>query len=315
MLKTEPISSDFQVAISGCSGLIGSALGKQLIGSGYRVRPLVRREPSEETSATRVENEINWSPQSGLYDPNELNRVGCVVHLAGRSIASGRWTSAEKKRISSSRIDATQRLVQQICQLDSPPQIFICASAIGIYGDHGQDIVDENTPPASDFLAEVARHWEEACQPLASKGVRVVHARFGIVLSSQGGALAKAMPIFRWCLGGRLGSGQQFWSWIGLSDCVRALMWLITNPDAQQAYNLVSPQPVTNAEFTQILSRVLRVPAFVPAPAWALRMIAGEMADALLLTSSRVVPARLTQQGFTFEQPDLETFLRAELGG
>jgi uncharacterized protein (TIGR01777 family) len=233
--------------------------------------------------------------------------------LAGRSIASGRWTLAEKQRISSSRVEATRRLVDQVCQLKSPPGVFICASAIGIYGDQGQKLLDESSPPAHDFLAEVARQWEDACQPLVDVGVRVVHPRFGIVLSSRGGALAKTVPIFRWYLGGRMGSGHQYWSWIGLHDCVRALLWLIGNPNAHGAYNLVSPQPVTNAEFASTLARTLHVPAVVPAPAWALRLVAGEMADALLLCSSRVHPARLIDQGFAFEQPELASCLRAEL--
>ncbi len=258
-------------------------------------------------------SDLGWLPEKGLLDPAELNKVGHVVHLAGRGIASRRWSMAEKSRIKLSRIEATQRLVEQICQLDSPPAVFVCASAIGIYGDRGDVILDEKATAAGSFLAELVCQWEEACQPLLALGVRVVHARFGIVLSSSGGALAKAAPIFRWHLGGRLGSGKQYWSWIGLRDCVRALQWLIVNPDAHGAYNIVAPQPVTNAQFTQALAQALQVTAFVPTPAWALRMIAGEMADALLLSSSRVVPARLLDQGFSFEQPDLPSCLRAEL--
>lgn len=312
MLKTETVRIDSHIALSGSGGLIGSALSRQLVDRGYHVRRLVRSRPSNSNSSGERVNDLVWSPEKGLLNPTELNQVGCVVHLAGRSIASRRWSDAEKMRIKCSRVEATKRLVEQICHLDSPPAVFVCASAIGIYGDRGDVILDEKTPAADSFLAELACQWEEACQPLLALGVRVVHARFGIVLSSSGGALAKVVPLFRWRLGGRLGSGKQYWSWIGLGDCLRALQWLIDNPHSHGAFNIVSPQPVTNAQFTQALAHALHVPALVPTPAWALRIAAGEMADALLLSSSRVVPTRLIEEGFSFEQPELQAFLRAE---
>ncbi len=313
MSKVESVRSEQQVALSGSGGLIGSSLSRQLIATGRCVRPLIRQSLANSDEKADSAKGIRWDPEHGLHDPSELNGIGCFVHLAGHSIAGFRWTAAEKKRIRDSRVAATRRMVEQICQLESPPASVISASAVGIYGDCGQQIVDEQCPAANEFLADVASDWEDACQPLRSMGIRVAHPRFGIVLSSQGGALGKALPIFRWYLGGRLGSGQQYWSWISLQDCVRALVWLIETETACGAYNVVSPEPVTNGEFTRTLARALHVPAMLPAPAWALRMVAGEMADALLLCSCRAVPSRLVGEGFTFEQPQLPAYLRSEL--
>ncbi len=329
------LRSGLQVAVSGSGGLIGSALCRQLSQAGYRVRPIVRHSTTSNSEvsttqapgdsavgssrlttaldSTKLNQAIPWDPERGLLDPSQLNSIHCVVHLAGHSIASHRWTSSEKQLIRDSRVAATRRIVDQVLQLDTPPSVFVSASAVGIYGDQGTRIVDEQTLPANEFLADVARDWEDVCQPLAEKGIRVVHPRFGLVLAREGGALAKALPVFRWNLGGRLGSGEQYWSWIGLEDCVNVLQWMIETQAASGPYNVVAPQAVTNREFTQSLSRVLKVAAWVPVPAWGLRLALGEMADALLLCSCRAIPRRLNEAGFQFQQPELEQFMRQEL--
>ncbi|MEO8270183.1 MAG: TIGR01777 family oxidoreductase [Aureliella sp.] len=300
-----------RVAVSGSTGLIGSALCERLITAGHRLLPVVRVKQSEEE--TGPEKSILWDPAHGLLAPQQLNHIDCLIHLAGRSIASARWTAKEKQRIRDSRVRATRLLVEQICQLDTPPKTFISASAIGIYGDHAAEEVDETTPRGDDFLADVASDWEDACQPLVQFGVRVVHPRLGIVLSREGGALAKLLPLFRWMLGGPVGSGKQYWSWVALLDVVSAIEWMMRETSASGAYNVVAPQRTSNAEFTKTLARQLGVPAILPAPAWGMRLALGEMADALLLSSCRVVPRRLLDAGFQFQYPQLGPFLAAEL--
>jgi uncharacterized protein len=243
-----------------------------------------------------------------------LEGLDIIFHLAGRPIDSSRWTETEKRKLEDSRILSTQRLVSQISGLSRKPRVFVSASAVGYYGDCGDRWITESHPPATDdFLGSLAMRWEEASKPLDELGVRLVHARLGIVLSSQGGALAKVLPLFRMGAGGKLGSGQQYWSWIGLQDCCRGLMFLADHPEARGAFNLVSPHPVTNAEFTSHLGKALHRPTFLPAPKFALRAALGEMADALLLASCRVRPERLEQLGFAFNQPELPAFLAAEL--
>ncbi len=239
--------------------------------------------------------------------------MDAIIHLAGRSIAAARWSTDEKERIRTSRVAATRILVDQICELARPPAVFIGASATGIYGDRGSAPVDEQQPSGDDFLAHVARDWEQACEPLRHRQIRLAHARLGIVMDRSGGALAKVLPLFRWMLGGQLGSGRQYWSWIALHDCVRVLEWLLTTPTALGAYNTVAPQPVTNREFTTALARAVGKPAIWPVPKFGLRLAMGEMADALLLTSCRAVPRRLEQAGFTFDYPELQAFLQTHL--
>lgn len=310
---------NLQVVVSGSTGLIGQALCKRLRADGHVVRTMQRQTSGQhESSSAEVaqptsSEQIQWDPAQGLLDAQQLNGVNCVFHLAGRSIASTRWTAAEKKRIRDSRVQATQKLVEQICQLASPPKTFISASAIGIYGDRGDEFVDETTPAADSFLADVVRDWEAACRPLVDVGVRVVHPRLGMVLSRAGGGLSQMLPIFRWRLAGRLGSGKQYWSWIALPDAISALEWMMREPSAAGSYNVVAPEAITNAEFTKTLADALGVSALVPAPAWGLRLALGEMADALLLCSCRVVPQRLTAAGFTMQHPELAPFLAGEL--
>ncbi len=298
-----------QVVVSGASGLIGSALVDRYSMAGYTVRKLVRRSDAGSLQT----DEVRWNPLSGLSDAGELNSVDCVVHLAGRSVAAARWNAAEKQRFRDSRIEATRILASQLSELPIPPKVFVCASAIGIYGNQGKNRVDESTVAGHDFLANVAREWEESAGVLSAVGVRVIHARFGIVLSKSGGALAKVLPLFRRGLGGKLGSGEQMWSWIALADCVSAVQWLAEQTDASGAYNVVAPAAVSNAEFTRILAGVLRVPAFLTVPAFGLRLAMGEMADALLLSSCDARPARLLDAGFQFQFPELEGCFSHEL--
>lgn len=302
---------NLRIAVSGSTGLIGGALCERFVAAGHTVT-FVQRVNQSENASTSYQATL-WDPAHGLLDPLQLSGIDCMIHLAGRSIASARWTSSEKQRIRDSRVRATRLLVDQVCQLDAPPKTFISASAIGIYGDHGAEEVDEATPRGRNFLADVASDWEDACLPLVQRGVRVVHPRFGMVLSRNGGALGKMLPLFRWRLGGRVGSGKQYWSWVALPDVVSAIEWMMCERSAEGVYNVVAPQPTTNAEFTKTLARQLGVPAILPAPAWGLRLALGEMADALLLTSCLVVPTRLLDAGFEFRFPQLQPFLTTEL--
>lgn len=304
-----PDKPRLRIAVSGSSGLIGSALCDFLIADGHEVIRLVR-DPLQASTA----NYCHWIPQQGVQQSEKLEHVAAIVHLAGRGIGEGRWTAVEKQRIRQSRVEATQLLAAQLSRMPAKVPVFISASAIGYYGDCGTQLVTEASPHGSGFLAEVARDWESATQPLIDAGTRVVHTRFGVVLSPKSGALAKMLPLFKWCLAGPLGGGRQYWSWISLDDVIFALYKLIVQSEGQGAYNFVAPQSVTNAEFTRTLAKVIGRPAVLPAPKFALRLALGEMADALLLTSCRVVPDRLLLEGYQFMHPTLEICLRSLLG-
>jgi uncharacterized protein len=298
-----------RVAISGSHGMIGSALRSSLEPQN-KVLSFVR--PRSNSAASDSEN-IEWIPEQGLRDPTVLESVDAILHLAGRSIATSRWSQSEKQRLRDSRVLATQQLVAQICKLDNPPHTFIGASAIGIYGDAGAQPVDEGSPSGDDFLATLARDWEQACEPLRERGIRVCSARLGIVLNKNQGALAKLLPLFRCWLGGRIGDGSQVMSWIALEDCVAAIHWLLDFSAAEGPYNLVAPKAVTNKEFTAAVAEALDTPAILPVPKLALRLGLGEMADALLLSSCHAVPQRLLSSGFQFKWPEILPFLKAEL--
>ncbi len=293
-----------KIAITGSSGFVGSRLVIALKDRGYQVIRLLHA-----SKHALKPDELLWNAQSGLVNPQALSGVDGVIHLAGRSIAAARWTESEKNRLYDSRAAATKQLVKQLLVLEERPPVFIGASAVGIYGDCGDKIVDEAQPAGNDFLSEVARDWENATSPLRDAGVRVAHARLGIVLDPKEGALATMLPLFRWGLGGRLGGGKQYWSWIAIDDVIAGLCWLLENSQASGAYNFVSPQPVTNGEFTKTLARAIGRPAIVPAPKFALRLALGEMADALLLTSCRAVPSKLTSQGFQLQHTELTQYL------
>lgn len=289
-----------KILISGASGLIGSALVKSCTQAGHEMTRLVRTEPRPGQA------ELPWDPTAERLDPAGLEGFDAVVHLAGESIAGGRWTRRKKERIRDSRACGTRLLSRTLAQLSAPPAVFASASAIGYYGDRGDETLDEESPPGSGFLGEVCREWEAATQPAAEAGIRVVLLRTGLVLASQGSALAKMLPIFRWGLGGRLGSGRQYMSWITLDDVLGAIDHILQSNTLAGPVNLVAPQPVTNRQFTRTLGQVLHRPALLPAPAVALRAVLEEMANALLLGSARVVPRRLIDSGYEFRDPTLD---------
>jgi len=297
-----------KVILTGASGLVGSALGPALSAAGHEVWRLVRRTRTSE-------QEREWNPAEGRLDAAALESVDAVIHLGGENIASGRWTAARKERLRRSRVDSTRLLAQAMAATPCPPRVFLCASAVGIYGDRGGEVLTESSPPGSGFLADVGREWEAAAQSAASPATRVVCLRFGVVLSPAGGALARMLPVFRLGLGGRIGNGRQYWSWISLPDAVRAIEFVLANGSISGPVNLVSPQPVTNAVFTRSLGEALRRPACLPLPAFAARLALGEMADAALLASARAEPQKLLRAGFQFQHPALEDALRRLLAG
>jgi uncharacterized protein (TIGR01777 family) len=296
------------VLVTGSGGLIGSALVPLLTTGGHRVSRLVRGR------TRRRQGERPWLPERGVLDPADLEDVDAVVHLAGENIAAGRWTEARKARIRESRVAGTQLLAGALARLSRPPKVLLCASAVGFYGDRGEEQLREESPPGTGFLPEVCVAWEAATEAARKAGIRVVHLRLGVVLSSAGGALRNMLTPFRLGGGGRLGDGAQFMSWIALDDAIGAIYHALSHPSLRGAVNLVAPHPVTNRVFTRTLGRVLRRPTCLAAPAAALRLALGEMADALLLTGARVDPARLRDSGYAFRFPELEAALRHLLG-
>ena len=295
------------VLVTGSGGLIGSALLPALAADGHQVRRL-RRTPAEGPDAT------SWNPQDGTFAPGALDGIDAVVHLAGENIAGGRWTAARKARIRDSRVDGTHRLCAALAGLDAPPRVLVAASAIGYYGDREDELLDEAAPPGSGFLPEVSRAWEAASAPAREAGIRVVHLRIGIVLSPAGGALGQMLLPFKLGAGGVLGSGGQYMSWIAIDDVVGIALHALADDALSGPVNAVAPRAVTNREFTRTLGKVLRRPTILPAPAFALRIALGEMADALLLASTRVDPAALRSTAFEFQHPELEGALQHVLG-
>ncbi len=293
-----------KVLLVGASGLIGSALARHVREEGHAVVRLVRRKPVDD-------EEFLWDVSRGEIDAAALDGVDAVVHLGGSNIAGGRWTARRKAELRASRIDSTALLVNALQRTDSKPQIFICASAVGIYGDRGDEVLTEDSAPGSGFLAELGQAWESVA---AGAPMQVVHARFGIVLDRTGGALGKMHLPFKLGLGGRLGSGRQYMSWIDMDDAVAALYWMLSARALSGPVNVVAPQPVRNADFTRALGRALRRPTPFPVPAFALRLALGEMADEALLASQRVEPHKLLDAGFQFALPDVQSALLAQLG-
>ena len=294
-----------KIAVTGASGLIGSALVPHLRGSGHDVMRLVRRP------AASVD-EISWDPRSGSADLTRLEGTDAVIHLAGAGVGDHRWTDAYKREILDSRVDGTHTIVTAMTALEKRPAVLVSASAIGWYGDTGDRPVDESAPAGTGFLADVVRAWEAAAGPAAAAGIRVVHPRTGLVVSSKGGAWARMLPLFKGGLGGKLGSGRQYWSWISLRDEIRALVFLLENEALSGPVNLTAPTPLTNAEVTSIMGTVLHRPTLLPAPAFALKAALGEFSTEVL-GSARVIPSVLESTGFTFEDPTLESALRAAL--
>ena len=291
------------VAVTGSSGLIGSALRPALEAAGHRVLRLVRRG-SDKSCGTGT---IAWDPQAGTIDAGGLEGVGAVVNLAGESIGDRRWNDAQKARIKDSRVKGTTLIAETLAKLANPPKVLVSGSAVDIYRDHGDDPVTEDDP-ADDpgFLGEVCRAWEAATAPAEAAGIRVAHLRTGIVLSAEGGALKKMILPFKAGLGGRMGSGKQWMSWIAIEDEVGAIVHLLGEGTPSGPVNATAPSPVTNAEFTRVLASVFHRPALMPLPAPALRLALGaQMAEELLLTGQRVLPSRLEASGYTFKSPDL----------
>ena len=282
------------VAVTGASGLIGTALTAALEKRGDRVVPIGRRP---------TDGGVVWDPGARQIDETTLDDIDAVVHLAGERI-DGRWTATKKRRILDSRVEGTEVLAGALANLDHPPAVVVSASAIGFYGDRGDEELTEDSQPGTGFLAEVCERWEAAAAPIASPDTRLVLARTGIVCTPDGGALGRMLALTRLGLGGRLGNGRQWWPWITIEDEVRALLHLLDTPIVGPL-NLVAPGICRNAEFVRSLARALRRPAVLPAPALALRAALGEMANGLLLASARVRPARLEDSGFKFKSPDL----------
>src|SRR5215469_746417 len=298
-----------RVVVSAASGLIGSALTADLAAAGAEVIRLVRRRP--QTAA-----ELGWDPREpdGGLDPGALRGADAVVHLSGAPIAPRRWTPARKAVLRSSRIGSTAALARALTIADPPPGVLLCASAIGYYGQTGDREVDETAPPGTGFLAELVRDWEAAAEPARTAGIRVVSFRSGIVLAASGGMLGRLLPPFRLGLGAKIGSGQQYLSWISVTDEIRAIRFLLDDKRAVGAFNLTAPVPVTNAEFTSALAGTLGRPVALALPSAVLRPALGEVAGELL-GSSRVLPARLEAAGFTFTYADIGTALGALLPG
>ena len=293
-----------RILVSGSHGLVGKALSNSLTNEGHEVVRLVRHERSFAAL------EVEWHPNQGRIDSQHLEGLDAVVHLAGESIASGRWSEEKKRSIRESRTKGTALLSESLARLSRPPSVFLSASAIGYYGNRGDELLSETSPPGNDFLAGVCVEWEAATKPAVEKGIRTVLTRFGIILDGEGGALAKMLTPFRMGIGGRIGDGKQWMSWIALADVVIGLKFLIAGESIHGPVNLVSPNPVTNAEFTRTLGRTLSRPTIFPVPAFGARLAFGEMADALLLSSQKVAPSVLADKGFRFSWPTLEPALK-----
>lgn len=287
-----------KILISGSSGLVGSSLVSFLKEKGHEIFKLVR------VRADLLPNEIAWDPDRGVINPPLLEGVDAVVHLAGENIM-GRWTKTKKERIRDSRVEGTKLLCQAFCGLKKLPSTFICASAVGYYGNRGNEILTEQSAKGEGFLSDVCADWEEAANGAMANGIRTVNLRMGMVLSSKGGALKQMLPIFKCCLGGKMGSGAQWMSWIALDDLTRMVEFILHQDTLAGPVNAVAPSPVTNTEFTETLGKVLHRPAFMSVPALAVKLVFGELGNELLLASQRVRPQKLEQAGYTFTCPTL----------
>lgn len=294
------------VVVTGSSGLIGSGLKGALERAGHRMVPMVRSKGSG--------GAIQWDPDRGEIDAAGLEGVGAVVHLAGEGIGNRRWNEAHKAKVKESRRVGTSLLAETLAKLNKAPKVLVSGSAVGYYGDRGDEVLTESSRPGSDFLADVCTTWEAAAAPAKEAGVRVAHIRTGIVLSGRGGVLPKMLMPFKFGVGGKLGSGRQWMSWISLEDEVGAIVHLLGDDAATGAFNLTAPNPVTNADMTKAIGQALHRPTLIPAPRFALKVaLGGEMAEELLLVSQRALPTRLLDSGFTFTQPELAGALKTAL--
>jgi uncharacterized protein (TIGR01777 family) len=295
-----------KILITGSHGLVGKALISELSKDQHEIVSLVRHNSGSKS-------EIEWHPNQGAIDSDSVSGFDIVVHLAGESIASGRWTDEKKRKIRESRVMGTTLLSQSLARSTKPPAVFISASAIGYYGNRGAELLEEKSAPGNDFLAEVCVAWEKATGEAEARGIRTIHARFGIILDQEGGALAKMLTPFRMGVGGRIGDGKQWMSWIALVDVIKGLKFVIENNSITGPVNFVAPNPVTNGEFTKTLGEALSRPTLFPMPSFAARLAFGEMADALLLSSAKVEPKRLRESGYRFEFENLQPALAAIL--
>lgn len=313
MRNADAVNMDATIAsggiiLSGASGMLGAALHRAMTAKGVSTLQLVRRVPA-------AQGQLQWNPGSDrpVENPAALDGAAAAIHLSGASVAARRWTKAYRRELAVSRIDSTCRLATVLAGLQQPPKVFIVASAIGIYGDRGDEMLDETSAPGTGFLADLCQKWEAATTPAIQAGIRVVHLRFGVVLGPGHGALQKMVPPFRFGLGARLGSGRQWMSWVSLRDAVTAILFTLECPDLSGPLNVTAPNPVTNAEFTRALGKQLRRPAFLTVPAFAVRMMFGQMADEALLASARAYPVRLQAAGFQFALPEIDGALSAAL--
>ena len=295
-----------KVAVTGSSGLIGTSLVSFLSKKDIVVSKILRENPEDD--------DISWKPEDGDWNSAFTGGVDGIVHLAGESVASGKWTRKKKEKIRNSRIEGTKRLCEHILKLPTPPSVLVCASAIGYYGNRGVEFLNEGSPRGSGFLPDVCLGWEEATESVSKAGIRVVNVRFGIVLSKDGGALAKMMTPFKIGMGGKIGSGTQYMSWIAMDDVTSAIYHTLITESLKGPVNVTAPNPVTNKEFTNTLGEVLNRPAVIPIPAFAARLAFGEMANDLLLASTKVAPKRLSDSGYEFQYPKLEPALKHVLG-
>lgn len=295
-----------KIAIAGASGLVGTALIPTLEAQGHQVTRMVRTAPRA--------GEIEWHPNQDEVRPQSLEGFAVIINLAGENIAAGRWTDEQKRKIRDSRVNGTHLISEAIAKMSQKPSAFICASATGIYGDRDDEILDEQSESGGGFLAGVCREWEKACEPAVKAGVRVVNLRFGPILAREGGMLAKLLTPFKMGMGGKVGSGKQYISWVALEDAVKAIKLAIDDESIRGPLNVVSPNPVTNEEFTKTLGHVLNRPTALAMPAFAARLAFGEMADEMLLVSQRVMPKKLNAIQFQFQYPALEGALRKYVG-
>jgi uncharacterized protein (TIGR01777 family) len=300
---TDPVLAPSRIAVTGASGFLGRGLVARLRDAGHIVVTIGRGGRSD----------VRWDPPTGIIDREALEGVRGVVHLAAEPIAQ-RWTPRAKRAIRESRTQATRFLAETLARCVRRPEVLVCASGVGIYGSRGDEWLEESSATGDDFLAEVGRAWEDAAGPARAAGIRVVHLRTGVVLDPEGGALAKLLPLFRLGVGGPLGDGRQWMSWISREDFERMVLFVLATPGLAGPVNAVAPEPVTNATFAATLARVLRRPALIPAPAFAIGAVFGEMARGTILASQRARPAALESAGFRFAHPSLATALRAELG-
>lgn len=297
-----------RILISGASGMLGTAVARAFRAQEIEIKQLVRGTP-------KGTDEIHWDPKRrpALADPAVLEGFAGAIHLSGASVAGHRWTESAKREMVESRVETTSALANMLAALQQPPKVLVVASAIGIYGDRGDEVLTEVSSSGSGFLADLCVRWEAAAEPARAAGIRVVHTRFGVVLGKGQGALAKMLPLFRLGLGGRLGSGRQWMSWVSLEDVVASIAFALARQDLDGPINVTAPNPVRNADFTRALGEALQRPAILPAPAFALKLAFGQMADEALLSSAKAIPARLNAAGFTFKYPAIEQALAAAL--